>query len=424
MIDYSERHAEVPNIIFDAPDRMTRNDFDKVKIVRLIQDFDKTIHFARTNKRINKESGSDDEFLFDIEVAVAKKWSKDISHKASMGMQEKVNQGDFSGTAPLGYINNTITKLIEIDDEKAPFIKRAFELMATGNYSIEMLAAKLYAEGLRTKKGKRVGKSTLSTYLKNPIYYGWLRWKGQLYEGNQTPIITKLLWNEVQTVLSGRRSKARITKRGYPFNGIARCAICNCTILGETAKEHYLYYHCGFSKGRHKGAAYIPVAQMVSIYGEAVKAVTLPTKLADWVMTVIQDTAKDDGQYRAQRLAVCEREQTKLKSRLVRLYDQLFDGELDESILRAKEYEYKDRLATLAEERANLESQEQDVVAQAHSILELCKRLYDVYMAYDDPERAKLLRVIGSNYLLDGRSLSVTYNKPFDLLVNLPLRTE
>jgi len=84
MIDYAKKHDEIKHIIFDITDRMTRNDFDKLKIYTLIKEHDKTVHFSRTGKAFNKDSGSDDEFMFDIEVAVAKKMSNDISKKTQM----------------------------------------------------------------------------------------------------------------------------------------------------------------------------------------------------------------------------------------------------------------------------------------------------------------------------------------------------
>ena len=134
MVEYVRRHEEVHDIIFDCPDRMTRNDFDKVKISCLIKDFNKTIHFARTGKTIDKNSGSDDEFLFDIEIAVAKKMSNDISRKTRIGMREKAEQGHFPGRPPLGYVCDQKSKAIEPDPQRAPLIRKAFELMASGSY--------------------------------------------------------------------------------------------------------------------------------------------------------------------------------------------------------------------------------------------------------------------------------------------------
>jgi len=133
MVDFARRHKEIEHIIFDVLDRMTRNDFDKLKIHRLIREHGKTIHFSRSNKIINRESGPDEEFMFDIEAAVAKKLSNDISRKASMGMQEKAEQGVFPSVAPIGYLNNRETHQIDVDPERAPpRAKNKYEVFALG----------------------------------------------------------------------------------------------------------------------------------------------------------------------------------------------------------------------------------------------------------------------------------------------------
>ena len=154
----------------------------------------------------NKDSGSDDEFMFDIEVAVAKKMSNDLSKKTKMGMSEKADQGLFPSAAPIGYKNNRATRLIEIDEERAPYIRLAFSLMASGHHSIRMLERELYDEGFRNKNGNRVSKSAIHELLKNPIFYGAFRWDGKMYQGSHAPVITKQLFDKVQSVLSGTSS--------------------------------------------------------------------------------------------------------------------------------------------------------------------------------------------------------------------------
>lgn len=423
LIDFAQRHADVEHIIFDVLDRMTRNDFDKMKIVRLIKEHGKSIHFSRSNKVINNESGSEEEFMFDIEVAVAKKMSKDISRKASMGMQEKANQGNFAGTAPLGYRNNKQTKQIEIDQERSHYIKRAFELKASGNYSIQALADRLYKDGLRTKKGNQVRKSAMSLLLNNPIYYGSFNWKGQLHEGKHKPIISKDLFDRVQDMFSSKGNRAKLTKHNFPFQGVARCGICNCTILGELKKSKYIYYHCGFSKGRHD-SDYISAKEMPSLFADIVRKVTITDEIANWLTEAIAFHQSKESNYRRERRAGLAKEQGRLQSRLSILYDKLLDDELDTDMLRFKERELRERLSTTKSELQLLEVSCGEAVQHAQRLLELCKRLYDVYLSVDDQNKAKLLRVLGSNYILIGRSVCVTYNKPFNFLANLPSRTE
>lgn len=236
MVEYAKKHDEVKNIIFDITDRMTRNDFDKLKIYTLIKEFNKTIHFSRTNKVFDKNSGPDDEFMFDIEVAVAKKMSNDISRKTQMGMLEKAEQGLYPGPAPLGYKNNKFTHLIDIDEESAPFVMKAFSLLATGLFSLSMARDKLYEEGLRSKLGVRVGKSAIAQMLRNPMYYGAFRWKGKLYQGSHTPIISKELFDKAQDVLDGKHHPS-VQRKCFAFNNLIICGICDCKVIGEQKKK-------------------------------------------------------------------------------------------------------------------------------------------------------------------------------------------
>jgi Recombinase len=129
--------------------------------------------------------------MLDIEVAVAKKQSNDISRKTKMGMLEKAEQGLYPSVAPIGYKNNRLTHLIEVDEERAPFIRKAFTLMASGSYSLAAIAKLLNREGFRGRKGYRAGKSAIEKILKNPIYYGAFRWQGRLRVGSHLLIFQK-----------------------------------------------------------------------------------------------------------------------------------------------------------------------------------------------------------------------------------------
>jgi len=93
LVEYAKRHDEIKHIIFDVTDRMTRNDFDKLKIYTLIKEYEKTIHLARSNKVLDKNSGSEAEFMLDIEVAVAKKQSNDISKKRRWECSKRLSKG-------------------------------------------------------------------------------------------------------------------------------------------------------------------------------------------------------------------------------------------------------------------------------------------------------------------------------------------
>ena len=421
LVDYAKRHSEVEHIIFDVTDRMTRNDFDKLKIYTLIKEHGKTVHFSRTNKIFNKDSGSDDEFMFDIEVAVAKKMSNDISRKSQMGMLEKAEQGLYPSVAPLGYRNNLVTHLLDVDDATAPHIQRAFTLMATGRYSLSTLGDLLYQEGLRNKGGNRVGKSALAYVLSRSIYYGAFVWKGKLYQGSHAPLVSKELFDRAQDVLHGRYHTDR-RGRSFPFNNLIVCGLCGCKVLGEVQKHKYYYYHCTFSKGRHNGIGYVREDRLAALFEEPVKAATLPEEVVELAKNALKEAAGNALQLNDNRLKSLDLQQEKVNTRLSRLYDAKFDGEITDEGFRVKENEYKAQLIEIKAQMDSAKRVNPRFYDDGCQTLELSNRLHRMYVKGNYEEKANLLRLIASNYALLDTTLDPTWRRPFDLFVKGPSR--
>lgn len=65
-----------------------------------------------------------DDFLFQIEAAVASKERQEILKRTSDGMERAVKRGQFSGgVIAYGYRYNPLTKMLEIDEEEADVIR-------------------------------------------------------------------------------------------------------------------------------------------------------------------------------------------------------------------------------------------------------------------------------------------------------------
>ena len=396
---------------------------DKIKIYTLIKLYDKTIHFSRSNKTINKYSGSEDEFMLDIEVAVAKKMSNDISRKTKMGMQEKAEQGLYPSNAPLGYRNNPITHLIDVDDRIAPYIKRAFSLMSCGSYSLSMLCDILHREGFKGKKGNRVNKSAIDHILRNPIYCGAFRWKKQHWQGSHAPLITKELFDKVQNVLQGNH-RPHIHRTAFAFNNLLTCGVCDCTVLGEQKKEKYTYYHCSFSKGRHNSVGYYREEELAKMFEEPVKDITLPNDIADWLRKGLKERHRDTLQLQENRLDSLKNQYERVNNRLSSLFDLRLDKEIDEEAFKAKENEFKTQLIEIKAQMKSAEALNPNFYKDGCKTLELSNRLHSVYVNGNCEQKAKILKLIASNYTLLDTSICPTYRKPFDLLAKGLSRTE
>src|SRR3989339_1897374 len=196
--------GEANGILAWHPDRLARNSVDGGKIIYLV---DTGGLAALKFVQFWFEPTPQGKFMLNIAFGQSKYYVDSLSENTKRGLRQKVRRGEMPGVAPLGYINDSRTKIIVVDKRKAPVVKQAFEMFATGNYRILDIADFLAKNGLISKTGNnwkidRVSRQILS----NPFYYGHFRYLREIHEGVQVPIITKKLFDAAQLVLN-KRSK-------------------------------------------------------------------------------------------------------------------------------------------------------------------------------------------------------------------------
>ena len=70
----------------------------------------------------------------------------------------------------------------------------------------------------------------------------------------------------------------------------------------------------------------------------------------------------------------------------------------------------------------NIRNFNHDYIQDGHKILELSKRLLSIYLRSNNSDKARILKLIASNYALSGLTINTTYNKPFSFMVNMGKR--
>ena len=86
-------------------------------------------------------------------------------------------------------------------DQQAPIVVWAFERYATGSLSVAALTEALAEKGLRNRLGNPPGTSAIHRMLRSPVYAGVVRWKGAEHEGIHQPLISREVFDRVQSVL-------------------------------------------------------------------------------------------------------------------------------------------------------------------------------------------------------------------------------
>lgn len=173
------------------------------------------------------------------------------------GMKTKCEMGIRPCMTPLGYLNDPIhakgMKVITLDPEKAPIIKKFFEMSANGISGRDILdwADK---KGFRSRYGKKLSLTVLYDTLNNPYYYGKFEWpekSGNWYDVNHESIITKDIFDKVQARFKSM-PKGRTGNKQFDFTGVMKCGECGSSITAEEkwktlkngTKRKYIYYLC------------------------------------------------------------------------------------------------------------------------------------------------------------------------------------
>ncbi|MCH8160636.1 MAG: recombinase family protein, partial [Chloroflexi bacterium] len=155
------------------------------------------------------------------------------------GMRQKVEQGGWPWRAPLGYLNHRgyiegrrRRTWVELDPERAPLVRRCFELAATGDFTLRQICEQMTDAGFRTREGKRLLPKKLVDMLRNEFYIGIVA--SPTFEvhvkGVHEPLISEDLFQRVQVALAVRgRGPKRPKRRDRLFQGVIYCA-CGCRI--------------------------------------------------------------------------------------------------------------------------------------------------------------------------------------------------
>ena len=94
-----------------------------------------------------------------IHALMAEFYSANLSAEVKKGMKQKVEMGGWTHRAPLGYLNvrewagGRRVSYVLPDPERADLIRLAFEMYATGEYTLDGLLEELQARGL-TNRGR------------------------------------------------------------------------------------------------------------------------------------------------------------------------------------------------------------------------------------------------------------------------------
>lgn len=406
MVAFLKWHRNCRVVLAEKTDRLYRNFKDYV----VLEDLDTEIHLPKEGHIIAKDSRSHDRLIHGIKVVLARNYIDNLREEVTKGLRQKAEQGVFpGGRPPLGYRNNIATHTIEIHPENVAIVRRMFAAYATGNYSLSEVR-----RILREEFSVRVPKSHLHRLLQNRFYLGEFLWRGKQYNGSHPPIISRELFDSVQQVFN-RANRPRRQKHEFAFAGLLQCAHDGCAITAEIKKQRYVYYHCTGFRGKCD-LPYLREEELADRLGQVLANIHIPDAvLAQLKHSLATDHQRNQQAVREQRQRLQQRLST-IRQRLDQAYLDKLDGKIDVAFWERKSTEWRAEEQQVATALAGLDQPNQDRLLDASRILELANKAHFLYVSQNPIEKAKLLKMVLSNCVIDRATLYPTYRKPFDLI--------
>lgn len=409
MLKLLRRRRDINGVLCYKVDRLARNltDFAEISEMAGIE------VISATEPQL---TGSTGEMIAGIQAVFARHFSHQLGERVSLGMRTKAEKGLWPSTAPIGYLNDPLTRNIAVDAGSSEKVIALFEAYASGRYSLRDAARLARELDLRGRRGGVLNRSQVYGILTNPIYYGDFVWKEKSYRGTHNPLISRALFERVQELLGirGHDSEPQV----FPFRGLLTCGYCGCRITAERhlkrAKE-YVYYRCTHGRGKCR-QPYTRQEKLGDRLYEVVDRVHLEERQVQYLLRAMHKDTEERKRERQEKARKLLTEKETLERRRDAGYADKLDGKLAEERWLKLDREWEISIARIESQVRELRSIGEPRLDEAHATFELLKRAPVLYMRQDSEERARLLRTLLSNCLISPEKLVPAYKKPFDLV--------
>lgn len=417
VIEEIRKSKEPIALIVETVDRLQRSFRESVFLDDLRREGKLELHFIREGLIIHKESNSSEIQRWDLAVFVAKSFVLQISDNVKRTFEKKIKAGEIINEAPIGYLNikDELTDRGEviIDKIRSSFVIRIFKLYSTGNYSMKGLAKLMKEEGLSTKRGGKIGTRQIELILKNPFYYGFQSYKGEIYPHKYEPIINYELFLMCQRVKEGyKKVHRKNTSKPYVFKGLMTCSRCGCRITPESHKGKHIYYHCTDHK-EICSKVFVKEEDILKPIEQVLAKLVLPQKRIDEVVESLKITEESKNEFQTEQLKQFRKKYDSIEADISKMYQDRLDERITIDMYDKLFKEKKGTQQDLLLKMRQLDNADKKYYITANTILSLAKNAHNLFKSSEPEEKRQLVNFVFQNLKLDGKNLLFETKTPF-----------
>jgi len=212
-----ENKSRVKWFVVYAANRFARNSHDHLATRAFLAGLG--VNLRSVTEPIDESSQG--KFMESIMAAVAQLDNDVRADRTKAGMKAAIATGKWTFKAPLGYLSGHhkpgSASLIQ-DPQRAPLIRQAFEMFASGLHTKQNVLKRVNCAGLQTAKGRPLSQQTFEQLLRKPVYAGWVVVKGwdEHRRGDFEQLVSQEIFDRVQALLAGKRMNVTPRLRSNP----------------------------------------------------------------------------------------------------------------------------------------------------------------------------------------------------------------
>ena len=413
----SKKKNNVKAVIIWRLDRISSNNEDYHGALRPLFERKGITLLSATEANINTLEG---DLMRNIGMSFAEYERKLIGARTLAGLRQKAEQGEYPHKTPIGYKNISRedgSKTTVIDENYAFYIKQAFNLYDSGMYTLRSLSDKLYKDGLRSKTGKRIPKTSIEHILKNIFYTGVFKFEDKIYENaKHSAIISKELFYRVQDRLIDP-NKTRKHNIDFAYTGMMRCGYCDCLLTAELKKDKYIYYHCTGNKGGDCKRDYINELKVDKSFAEILKLIIIPKEIRERISEELKKVHDlKNGYSKEVKNNIIKQIQT-LENRIEQAFILKLDGTITHDFWKTQNDKWqaeKDKLKIQLDEIDKLDKQ---FYEQADTLLSFTDNAYEFYLQGNTTQRRKILEIISEKITYKDKTFNLILKPVFQTIV-------
>ena len=352
-------------------------------------------------------------------------------------------------------------KTILNDPIRYPLIKKCWELLYTGAYTIPQILKKLNEEWeykspvRRSIGGKPMQRSQFYLIFSDPFYYGEYEYpegSGKWHHGNHDAMLTKEEFDYIQ-VLLGKKGRHRMRTHNFPLTGVIHCGECGAMVTAEekwqiicpTCKYkfasqnkdacpkcktliedmvkptilHYIYYHCTKRVNPNCTQKSIEFDELRKQVDKILSGIGISELFKEWALKYLNKLNDEEVTHHTATLTSLQTAYNDCIKRLDNLVKlKISPQNTDGSLL--SDDEFKSQKIVLIQEKIDLEKKLQKTGKGINNWIDQVEKTFDIalharykFKTGTPEEQREIMVTIGSNPTLFEKILNPDLKKEY-----------